>query len=168
MMLSASDSDTSTSEKESAISIAPPARDVTPAWPVNRANEIARPNPGFSANAEEQAHHRSGFILALSTLRAGRRPPPLVFHQARQLVMPFRRPGPALPSCGSGARRLSRAFSTGRNHNGGDFLFLVVTRRRVRHRHGGRRDGDHIELLRQRFDDDARVIVLASQQAFAQ
>ena len=159
MMPSASDSGTSTNEKLSAISIAPTDREVTPASPVIAPTRSPGRMPDFRAGAEEQPNHRSTIFVTV-------RPSP-AFTLDEPGTLASRRSYPSCPSCPSYPSCTS-CLPRPDNHLRNLFVLAVAGDRRVRHRHGGRRDVDDVEFLRQRFDDDPRLIVLAGEQTFAQ
>ena len=147
MISSASSSGTSTSENPSAISIAPIVAGLDARLAGDRADEVARPD-------------------------AGRRPAPMN-SRTTSPASPLAR-GRAAPRAGSAAGRRAawrprrRRACRRRRTTGISRSSLVAGRRRVRQLHGGRGDVDDVELLRQRFDDDADVIEVAGEQPLAQ
>ena len=163
MMSSARLSGTSISEKRSAISIAPSDRDSTPASPVIAPTRspgrmpACRPAPmnrrtlGPSGPFDLARGGPDGPRPFAPVRPAGARPPVVTRGLEPAAVAAI-------------AAILARRAGRGRN-----FLVVAVAgHRRVRHLHRRRRDVDDVELLRQRFDDDADVIEVAGEQLLAQ
>ena len=143
MTSSASASGTSTSENPSLISMAPIDRDSNPDLAGDRADEIAGADARPPAGADEQPDQIAARPRASMDREAAGRAPASAVAAARLSL-----------DGGAGRRDLP--------------IVALASRRRVRQLHGRRRDVHDVELVRQGFDDDARVVEVAGDQTLAQ